>query len=92
MVLFLGALVALIWNFIMDTFALLLGVLKSGFELWNTKEGNKFRDEIIKLEKEYLNELDKRSRGVRYSQLKLDRILRDTNIIATNFIKYAPKK
>lgn len=71
---------------------LAFGVLKAGFELWNTKEGNKYRDQVIKLEKEYNAELDKRSNGVRYSQLKLDRILRDTNIIGDNFIKYAPKK
>lgn len=72
--------------------SLIFGVLKAGFELWNTKDGNKYRDDVIELEKEYFNELDKRSNGSRYSQLKLDRIMRDLDNIAENFIKYAPKK
>lgn len=72
--------------------SLIFGVLKAGFELWNTKEGNKYRDQVIDLEKEYNNELDKRSNGRRYSQLKLDRIMRDINSIAETFVKYAPKK
>jgi hypothetical protein len=71
---------------------LVFGVLKAGFELWNTKEGNKYRDQVTKLEKEYHNELDKRSLGKRYSQLKLDRIMRDIDTLAKNFIQYAPKK
>lgn len=72
--------------------SLIFGVLKAGFELWNTKEGNKYRDQVIELERDYNAELDKRSNGRRYSQLKLDRIMRDLNIIAENFVKYAPKK
>ena len=72
--------------------AILFGVLKVGFELWNTKEGNKYRDKVIKLEKEYNEELDKRSQGIRYSQLKLDRIMRDVRSLAENFVKYAPGK
>lgn len=72
--------------------SLTLGVLKAGLELWNTKEGNKYLDKIIKLEKAYYEELDKRSGGANYSQYKLDTIMRDINSIAENFVKYAPKK
>lgn len=76
----------------MDIVTLSLGVLKVGFELWNTKEGNKYRDRVIKLTKDYNEELDKRSQGIRYSQLKLDRIMRDYSELAEIYIKYAPTK
>ena len=58
---------------------LLLGVLEQALKLWNTKEGRKYLDKYLSLKKEYHEELDKRSQGKRYSQLKLDRIMRDIN-------------
>ena len=72
-------------------FIAILKVLQVGFGLWKTLEGNKYRDRANDLEKEYNEELDKRSNGRNYSQLKLDRIMRDTNTLAENFIKYAPR-
>ena len=73
-------------------FGAILGVLEAGFKLWNSKEGNKYRDKVIKLRKDYNEELDKRSNGQRYSQLKLDRIMRDSKDLAEIFIKYAADK
>jgi hypothetical protein len=69
---------------------LILGVLKEGLKLWNTKEATKYIDKIIKLEKEYYAELslneDERS------QLTLDQCLLDINTIAKNFVQFAGKK
>lgn len=75
----------------MDTFTVLLGVLEQSLKLWNTKEGRKYLDQFIALKKEYNEELDKRAARKRYSQLKLDRIVRDINLIGEAFIKFGPK-
>ena len=72
--------------------SLIFGVLKAGLELWNTKEGNKYLDRVIKLEKQYYEELDKRSNGRKYSQLKLDRIMRELETISESFVKFSSKK
>jgi hypothetical protein len=70
--------------------SLILGVLKEGLKLWNTKEGNKYIDKVIKLEKEYHEELSK-SEDDR-SQLYLDERMHELNTIAKNFIQYSGKK
>ena len=36
---------------------LFLGVLKEALKLWSTKEGQKYLDKVIKLEKEYYEDL-----------------------------------
>lgn len=69
---------------------LILGILKEGLKLWNAKESNKYIDQVIKLEKEYYEELSK-SEDDR-SQLTLDKCLHDIAIIAENFVKFASKK
>ena len=69
---------------------LILGVLKEGLKLWNAKEANKYLDKVIKLEKEYYEELS-RPEDER-SQLTLDQCLLDISIIAENFVKYARQK
>ena len=66
--------------------ALVLGVLKEGLKLWNTKEGTKYLDKMIKLEAEYYGILEKPERL--RSQLALDKCLREFNSIAKNFVKY----
>jgi hypothetical protein len=67
-------------------FALALGVLKEGLILWNTKESTKYLDRIIKLEKEYYEELS-RSEDDR-SQLALDKCMLDITTIGESFVKY----
>lgn len=66
--------------------ALILGVLKEGLKLWNAKESVKYLDRVIKLEKEYYEELslpeDERS------QLYLDERLRELGTIAKAFVSY----
>lgn len=63
---------------------LVLGVLKEGLKLWNAKESVKYLDKVIKLEKEYYEELslpeDERS------QLYLDERLRELGTIAKAFV------
>lgn len=68
---------------------LILGVLKEGLKLWNAKEANKYVDKVIKLEKEYHEELSK-PESIR-SQLYLDKRLRELKTIAENFVKYPSK-
>lgn len=68
---------------------LILGVLKEGLKLWNSKEATKYIDKMIRLEKDYYNEL-KRPVHER-SQLTLDSILLDIETIAKHFVQYASK-
>jgi hypothetical protein len=69
---------------------LLFGVLEQGFKLWNTKEGNKYRDRVIELKEEYYEEL-KKPENIR-SQLYLDERLLDLGNLASSFISYSPNK
>lgn len=69
---------------------LILGVLKEGLKLWNAKESSKYIDRVIKLEKEYYEELS-RPEDER-SQLALDKCLFELSSIAENFVKYSGKK
>jgi hypothetical protein len=69
---------------------LLLGVLKEGLKLWNTKESSKYLDKVLKLENEYYEELSRHEDD--RSQLFLDERLRELRGIAENFIKYANTK
>lgn len=70
--------------------SLYLGVLKEGLKLWNTKEGQKYLDTVIKLEKEYYEELSKPENY--RSQLYLDDKLLQLRIISQSFIQYPGKK
>lgn len=70
--------------------SLILGVLKEGLKLWNAKEANKYLDQVLKLEKEYYEELSKPESN--RSQLFLDKRMRELRNIAENFVKYSPKK
>lgn len=71
-------------------FGVILGVLKAGLDLWNAKEANKYRDKLIKLEREYYEELKKPFND--RSQLYLDERMLEINLIAKNFIQFATKK
>lgn len=63
---------------------LLLGVLVEGLKLWNTKEANKYLDEVIELEKEWLDEYNK-PRNER-SNANLDDIESRLQLIGKHFI------
>ncbi len=69
---------------------LVLEVLKEGLKLWNSKESTKYLDKVLKLEKEYHEELS-RPEDER-SQLYLDERLHELKAIAEAFIKYPSKK
>lgn len=69
---------------------LLLGVLKEGLKLWNSKDSTKYLDKVIKLEKEYYEELSKPSSD--RSDFKLDSILLQLRILSQSFIQYPNKK
>jgi hypothetical protein len=62
-------------------FKLALSVLEQGLKLWNTKEGRKYLDRVIKLKKEWYEEFNRSDR----SQLALDNISRELRIIAETF-------
>jgi hypothetical protein len=69
---------------------LYLGILKEGLKLWNTKEGQKYLDEVIKLEKEYYEEFSKPEDE--RSQLFLDDKLLHIRILSQGFIQRTGKK
>lgn len=68
---------------------LILGVLKEGLKLWNAKEATKYLDRVIKLEKEYYDELSRPEND--RSQLYLDKRMLELSSIAKNFINLSPK-
>ena len=70
--------------------SLFLGVLKEGLKLWNQKEASKYIDRVIKLEKEYYDELSRPEDD--RSQLYLDERLRELSTIAKAFIQFGPRK
>lgn len=69
---------------------LFLGVLKEALKLWATKEGQKYLDKVIKLEKEYYEELSKPEDE--RSQLYLDERLLELQVISRSFVLYPAKK
>jgi hypothetical protein len=64
----------------------LFGTLQQGFALWNTKEGNKYRDEVIKLRQEYSDEKLK-PKGDQ-SDLAIIRIKRRMRVLYRTFIEF----
>jgi hypothetical protein len=63
---------------------LLFGVLHEGLKLLNTKESNKYLDEIISLREQWLNEYNKPKKS--RSHADLDSIELRLSIIARSFI------
>ena len=68
---------------------LALGVLKEGLKLWNSKEATKYLDKVIRLEKEYNDEmakpLDERNDYV------LDSVMLELRTLSRSFIVYPGK-
>lgn len=60
-------------------------IIEQGLKLWNTKDGRKYLDQMIKLKKEYYEELDRPDR----SDLALDNILQQLRIIGETFAESA---
>ena len=69
---------------------LALGILKEGLKLWNSKEASKYLDRVIKLEKEYHEEMAKPSDE--RSDLKLDSIMLELQILSQSFVLYPGKR
>lgn len=69
--------------------SLALGVLKEALTLWNHKESTKYLDRVIKLEKEYYEELNKPLDA--RSDYKLDSIMLELTIISRSFVMYPGK-
>lgn len=66
----------------------LLGALEQGFGLWRTREGNKYRDEVIELRQEYSDEMLKPDED--QSDLAIVRIKRRVRILYKTFIEFKP--
>jgi hypothetical protein len=69
---------------------LLFGVLHEGLKLLNTKESNKYLDEIISLREQWLNEYNKPKKS--RSNADLDSIELRLSIIARSFIDSTGKQ
>ena len=69
---------------------LFLGVLKEALKLWSAKEGQKYLDRVVKLEKEYYEELSKPEDE--RSQLYLDERMLELQIISQSFVLFPAKK
>lgn len=69
--------------------SLALGVLKEALTLWNHKESTKYLDRVIKLEKEYYEELNKPLDA--RSDYKLDSIMLELTIISRSFVMFPGK-
>lgn len=70
--------------------ALVLGILKEGLKLWNNREATKYLDRVIKLEKDYYEELNKPSDE--RSDLHLDGIMLELRILSQSFLHYPAKR
>ena len=62
----------------------LFSVLAEGLKLWNTKEGTKYLDEVLKLQKDWLNEYNKPIKD--RSDADLDYIEQQLHLISKQFI------
>ena len=70
--------------------ALALGILKEGLRLWNNREATKYLDRVIKLEKEYYEELNKPLDE--RSDRRLDSIMLELRILSQSFLHYPGKR
>jgi hypothetical protein len=61
--------------------SLAFSVVEQGLKLWNTKEGRKYLDQVIRIREEYAKEFNRPDR----SDLALDRLLDQFTIIAKTF-------
>lgn len=69
---------------------LTLGILKEGLKLWNNREATKYLDRVIKLEKDYYEELNKPAEE--RSDRQLDNIMLELRIVSQSFLHYPGKR
>lgn len=69
---------------------LLLSVLLQGLKLWNSKEANKYLDEVVRLRTEWL-EIYSKPRGQRDNEA-LDMIEMRLELISKTFVEMSVKK
>lgn len=62
----------------------LFEVLVQGLKLWNTKESTKYLDEVLQLQKDWLNEYNK-PRSLR-SNAVLDELEQQLHLISKHFV------
>ena len=68
---------------------LALGVLKEGLTLWNNREATKYLEKVMKLEKEWHEEMAKHPDD--RSDLKIDSIMLELTILAQSFVRLPGK-
>lgn len=66
----------------------LLGILEHGLSIWDTKEGRSLFTDYKKNKKKRDEQLDKRAKGLKYSQLAIDRSMRNIKDISEAYHKY----
>jgi hypothetical protein len=72
---------------------LLLQILGEGLKAWNTERGRSLYNDYLKQMKVYDEQMDRKSRTGKYSQLAVDKCMRDLELIAKayhEFIKSNP--
>ena len=70
----------------------LLGILKHGLSIWDSTEGKNLYNDYLSNKKAYDEDMDKRANGLKYSQLKCDRSLRNIANIAEAYYRYIRSK
>ncbi len=66
----------------------LLGILEHGLSIWDTKEGRALYTDFRKAKKKRDEQMDKKARGLKYSQLAIDRSMRSIEDIAEARLRY----
>lgn len=66
----------------------LVGILLEGLKAWNTERGRSLYKEAREAKDEYDKQMDKRAKGSRYSQLALDKSLRQLRNISDSYHEY----
>lgn len=66
----------------------LLGILEHGLSIWDTKEGRALYSEYKQNKKKRDEQLDKRAKGLKYSQLAIDRSMRNIKDISESYYKF----
>lgn len=66
----------------------LLAILEHGLSIWDSREGKSVYSNYLKNKKAHDEEMDKRSAGLQYSQLRVDRSLRNIADIAKAYYQY----
>jgi hypothetical protein len=66
----------------------LLGIMFEGLKAWNTEQGTKLYKQAMAAKEEYDKQMDRKARTGKYSQLAIDRSLRDLDNIATTYLQY----